>query len=447
MNDTKTVVIPIETKSREFVGKVWLASNLVTKNINVILGDRRIIEKTVFDINPTFYLAMGTAPQKRDLIKRLSTNTIIGVLDSEGAPTQTDIVTMHDPECIEYIDMYFSWGEEQAEKMEAKFGRSGLDIVVTGTPEFDLLHDELKHIYAASKHTEELDDFVLVITSFATANHYNPKKRKHADSEKHKWQKAMMKSYESFVKEFVKDSDHTVVIRPHPIEDTDTYRKMFSGDDNVVVKYDGSVRYYIHKASAVVHSGSTVGIESSIMGTPTIGLNTENWYQPSQLPMDVSYETNSVSETVELVNKIITNPDNDVLKDIRNIPSLSNRIYNSYEPVSGETISQRIEQAVESSNNERANDKTKHAHTVSSKLERELYKKTISDLIKNNSKYISYLDNILPGHNPTISGQRFQMFPGMTSDEISGILDMLGVNKEITIDRVEDYSDMFRLQT
>lgn len=441
MKNKKTVVIPLDTKSREFAGKVWLAGNLVSEEIDVILIDRRISEKTILDIDPDFYLEVGTASQRRDLIKRLSSNIIIGVLDTEGAPTQTDIVNIHDPESMKYVDMYFSWGEEQAEKIESKFGRDDLDIVVTGTPEFDLLHDELKHIYSSSKHTEDIDDFILVITSFATANHFNPEKRS-ADSEKHRWQKSMIEKYELFVKKYIQNSDHTVVVRPHPIENTATYEKMFSDHDSINVKYDGSVRYYIHKSSAVVHSGSTVGIESSIMGTPTIGLNTEDWYQPSKLPMDVSYEATSVSEAVELVNESINGP----AKDIMDIPSLRNRIHNSQEPVSGETISDRITKAVTSKNNVRTNEGTKHTHTLSEKLERVIYKKATSDFIKNNSNYISHLDKILPGHNPSISGQRFQMFPGMTKREINELLGMLGVEKEISIERVGNYADMFKLQ-
>jgi hypothetical protein len=162
--------------------------------------------------------------------------------------------------------------------------------------------------------------------------------------------------------------------------------------------------------------------------------------------MEVSYKTNSIPKTIERLDEIANNEETKIQKNLINTSGIAKRIHNYNRPLSAKIISENIKKIVSSGDNIDPDINGKHSHTISDRLERGLYKNPISDIIKNNSSYISYLDKILPGHNPTISGQRFQMLPGIAESEIDEVINKLNLGREISIERIGGYSDMFKLQ-
>ena len=68
------------------------------------------------------------------------------------------------------------------------------------------------------------------------------------------------------------------VVRPHPLEDPETWRTHFQDVANVAVRDGGSAIPWLSAARCVVHSACTTGIEAYILGRPV----TE--YYPAAIP-------------------------------------------------------------------------------------------------------------------------------------------------------------------
>jgi hypothetical protein len=64
--------------------------------------------------------------------------------------------------------------------------------------------------------------------------------------------------------------NRTIVVRPHPSESMEFYRRAFATQKNVQVRREGNVLNWIRSAALVVHSGSTSGVEAVLAGRPVL---------------------------------------------------------------------------------------------------------------------------------------------------------------------------------
>lgn len=94
----------------------------------------------------------------------------------------------------------------------------------------------------------------------------------------------------------------TVIVRPHPSEDNTTYEREFARHDNIVVEDSGDVRTWIAGAQATIHHDCTTGIESALMGAPTVSYRPiQNEEYESELPIFVSSEARTPDSLADYV--------------------------------------------------------------------------------------------------------------------------------------------------
>jgi hypothetical protein len=101
--------------------------------------------------------------------------------------------------------------------------------------------------------------------------------------------------------------DHTIVIRPHPVENHDVWRQLAQPHNNVKVSYQGNVLAWLKAAKAVIHNGCTTGIEAFIVKVPAIA------YRPViakaydlDLPNSLSYECFNFEELGHTLERILS---------------------------------------------------------------------------------------------------------------------------------------------
>lgn len=66
--------------------------------------------------------------------------------------------------------------------------------------------------------------------------------------------------------------DVSIVIRPHPIEDSAAWKEIMRGMPNVHVIREGSIGPWVHGALAVIHNGCTTAFEAALAGKPVLTL-------------------------------------------------------------------------------------------------------------------------------------------------------------------------------
>jgi surface carbohydrate biosynthesis protein len=455
-----TVVIPVETKSRELYGKLWLSLNLVSKDMEVILGDKRLIRKQVFNLDPDFYIAVGAGSKREKTFKELRKRAKIGILDTEGAVFQSkdSLVERYSAKTLEYVDLYFSWGRKQSKLMKSEFSEADVDVVTTGNPRFDLLHSPLRKLYApGSTAISGKKPYILFITNFSLGNHYRDTHR-WEESEEAYYQRQMVNEFTTAVKTLANTyCCWHFIIRPHPSENHDTYKNRFSSAQNISVDYTGDVRTWIYDATAVVHAGSTVGIESKMMETPTIGYLPIDEYTCPSLPINASLKAKTFGELSSELDNFCSNTDKTIIseEELSKNSVLHNWFANANEPTSAGIIAKSIEDSLYHDEKSLVENKYSLQHTLKGlRLFKSIfYTKIATSLLKHNQ---NVLDAVQKGTSldfsqyPSLSGQRFQMFPGTSASELgemkNNIYRYSHIKDNVNINRITPWADVYRIK-
>ena len=81
-----------------------------------------------------------------------------------------------------------------------------------------------------------------------------------------------MKEFQANIKVFKKiDKDKScpqIIIRPHPAEDHDEWRRIASSFSKIKVIYEGEITPWIYASSALLHRGCASAIQAYMFGIP-----------------------------------------------------------------------------------------------------------------------------------------------------------------------------------
>lgn len=325
----RTVAIPIETKSRELDGKIWLAHHLVRQGFRVVLGQESEVMKSLDVISPDVLLSVsagGTLAKAKLLASLREQGVTICVLDVEGGIFRTDegYSVRLGPEILENVDYYFAWGNGPAELVSELAGFPENRVVVTGDPKFDLLSPAYRNYYQedANRLKREFGDYVLVNTNFGMANHFDQKIKENLMTSEYvsrlrkpdeefgfvEFQKKLLNEFIRSVKNLSASYKKVnFVVRPHPSENVHTYEKALEGYENVFARQEGDVHGWVSGAKCIIHNNCTTAIEAVLMGTTAIA------YCPIRmegydliLPNPISMEASSQEELDSLVWRSIS---------------------------------------------------------------------------------------------------------------------------------------------
>jgi len=311
------VAIPIETKVREYDGKLWLGLNLVSRGNQVVIGPALEIKETLDHSQPNVYITKDPGDGNLHFFDQLrSAGIVVCGLDTEGAVYESMEKLAHNKKnMLNHMDALFTWGEKPANAVRQHYNNK-TNIYVTGNPRFDLLQPELRHIY--KERSESLNnkygEYILINGNFTLSNPYSQQqikksedvygsielsKRCYADRIFHSFMEAIYHLQSEF-------PETHIIIRPHPSERNATYEKAFRGYDRVHVNDSGDARDWIAGAGVTIHHDCTTGIESALMGRPVVS------YRPiqreeyeSRLPQVVSREAYTREELKEYVSSYL----------------------------------------------------------------------------------------------------------------------------------------------
>jgi len=328
--DCPTVLLPIETLTRELDSKLVMASALAGNGCRAIVGHKEWLKAIAAASSGVVWQgkSLFSARTKTHLADQLLGNrSAIMFLHDEGGMHQVQAWPSHvlKTHRIEYlrkrkVNRICVWGERQKDVLSS-YAKELTDVIaVTGTPKFDLCLPEYSWVTAEKSENlrDEFGSFILVCTRFATAAHSagqgDPFRRKMnpdlwpasldrkglVDLWFSKWQRDVH-DFADFVvltKELAHAfPKHTVVLRPHPSENLTFYRQVFASFENVAVTRDESVLPWIRAAELVVHSNCTTGIEAVLAGRPVLNLLPQCEGR-TELDVEVAREAGYVASSV-----------------------------------------------------------------------------------------------------------------------------------------------------
>lgn len=302
----KWVYIVIETKVRELDAKLLLAYYLLKEGYNVVLGHTLTIEKCLEFFPPGIFLDKGVGT--KDKIRRFKEAKKYGHavvnLEEEGFPLSEKNLYIKgylSHESLKLLDYEFCWGEIQKKVIADRYPQFKNKCVITGNARFDLLKRKYRPMFAEevtnlkSKH----GDFILINTRFPP---YTKTINEDGSIDTNRMKRYQMMYGTEKIKEYgdlyrgfialVRDLSHRypqykIIIRPHPSDITDVYRKDLSGLKNVSIIREGNVVNWILASKLVIHNGCTTGAESFLLEKPVISYIPVQTYK-SHLPDDLS---------------------------------------------------------------------------------------------------------------------------------------------------------------
>jgi len=238
----KIICIPIETKVREFDGKILLAVHLLNSNQQVMIGSRKGINREMNYLQNSIYFAKSISRSLTQFYENLCVNgNKIVVQNVEGGilyeNEKEHFISSYPKELLPLLDSIYLFGS----KIKKIFIESIPDVDetklhVTGDFRFDLLKSKYREFYQneVDNISRKYGKFILFNTSFSLANPFVGEEKlkqfiyenSDFDSEtrdklffKNKFYTEILNRYLDVIEELAnKFRDLNFIIRPHPSE-------------------------------------------------------------------------------------------------------------------------------------------------------------------------------------------------------------------------------------
>jgi surface carbohydrate biosynthesis protein len=333
------LLIPVENQVRELDPKLLLACVASRRGFSSVIGSRREMEMLIDSFPRSIYLSKSMTVRSLLFfwVAAKYGHDII-TWDEEALvhlPPETYFSRRLNPAAIRYVSRLFAWGEENAELWrQYSHLPQGIPIHVTGNPRSDLLRPEMHAYYAAEveKIRRDFGNFILINTNFNHVNAFGPdmnlfKPVKKA-GEKPKFGRAargmsreyaeglrdhklaVFRDFQRMIPELEKSfPDYTIVVRPHPTESHDVYRRIAAACLRVKVTNEGNVVPWLLSAKALIHNGCTTGVEAFEMGVPALSyrVTVNETYDAGfyRLPNALSHNCFSFDELRDALQRIL----------------------------------------------------------------------------------------------------------------------------------------------
>lgn len=325
---SRTLLIPVETVAREFDGKLLLALIARERGWNVFLGSQAAMRKGYADLPKGVYLSKSAAHNnKKHLANMRAYGHRIAVLDEEVLIRESDDIfnMKHERGAFEDVELVLAWGNDSEKLLQKLPQLNNCKIAATGNPRIDMLSSKLVDYY--SKETEEINNkfgnYVLFNSNFSNVNHFKPghtrfrlaswvPKAQQIEifSELKARKVSLMNSFTSLLPELAERiAPRKLIVRPHPSESDEIWKRTLAGNENAAVVFKGSVIPWILGAEAVVHSGCTTAVEATILGVPCVSLSPFS-EQGLNLPDSLSLRCSTEDDVIETVEGLLNGQTN-----------------------------------------------------------------------------------------------------------------------------------------
>lgn len=330
----KWIIINLETKSREFKAKVLLAKKLAEYNYGVILINFRHL-KEIKGLPKGLFLDRNILSVRKKVISEIKNKGFKFVcMDEEGLVYLNEEKYLRDrvpEETFELVDKFFCWGKEQETIIKNRHPKFISKLAIVGNPRIDLLRNEYKQL--SLDHFKKIEGlykpYILIVSNFTGVNMLNTPSN---DEERYKYhldrQRKLKlvstsqqeqdfynhycylnKLFNYFIKLPSKLAQHfpeyTIIVRPHPSEDHNIWKRAIKEIPNAKVIYEGALETWIKGSDLVINNSCTSSIESLIMNKNCVSyrpIKNEKYDQP--LPNAVTKNVSTESEIIEIIENI-----------------------------------------------------------------------------------------------------------------------------------------------
>ncbi len=318
----RTLILPCETRAREFEAKMLLAVKAVERGVNSVIGAKKRLDLMLDQLPVGVYIAKGLGERARVGLKLARTcGHELALWDEEGLVWSSREVywktKVHGPN-LSLPSVLLAWGEDNARVWREHPDYQGTPVDAVGNPRMDLLRPAVRGLFAdeVAAIGHRFGSFVLINTNFSRVNNFQPTQNRHLkwmrenrpDDPRGGFARHKQAVYQSFLimlpRLMASFPDRLFVLRPHPSESLAVWEHLASQWPNLVVERQGNVVPWLLAAKAVIHNGCTTAIEAWQLGCPALAWLAErcNRYD-HRLPNGISLGFDSLSGLADAVEQ------------------------------------------------------------------------------------------------------------------------------------------------
>ncbi len=303
------VLLLADHKWRDLPGLAYLKVCLEDQcNIEVFSAPVPCFDIAMFKVKPHLVLFNHMNGAANHYMARFAkaAGSLVGVLPNEGKPTDGNMVRYIGGEQsdLSLVDLWMNWGEGMNSAMK-HMGRIAPDrLRITGGPRFDFYVPPLQTLLISKEDFEKKHGItpgrpiVSWATNFTLAHHVSRNtleflQKDHKDLGMAKYLpnivESAKKEYEvrektlHILKDTAKTFPHVnFLLKPHPNEETNTYEEFVQNCKqhnilNIYLITEEFIWNLLKNASVHIHRLCTTGIESWLMGVPSINFHLEDY--------------------------------------------------------------------------------------------------------------------------------------------------------------------------
>ena len=329
MPERPWLLLPIETKHREFYGKVLLSLVAAEKGFDVLLGEQNAMLAQLDNIPKGIYLDKSVGRTKTRYFEKLSRRgSKIVAWCEEGLVYRDRDAYLHERvsnDSLAMAERFFAWGDVQASDIHRQAPEAGDRVFVTGNPRFDMLRPEFRNLFnpIADSLKQQFGPYILINSNFSRFNHFMGydfwidalKQRGTITNDTqlafyHRWREFLGRVFRGFIEVLPALShafpQHTLIVRPHPSEDHDVWLREVADLENVTVVHEDSAIPWIVGAEVVVHNSCTTGLEAFLLDVPVAAYRpaTDTTFD-SHLPNAVSHQAYDGEELIGTIRTLL----------------------------------------------------------------------------------------------------------------------------------------------
>ena len=321
--------LPIELGSRELAPRLLTAAIAAERGFEVLLGYQHYLFDKADSLPAGVYLSKGSNNiflNRSSKLRQHGHAFTACEEESFGFVMESGPITFNARDLATKCDLFFALGRDEVAYLRRRFG-DALPIALTGNARADLLRPRMKALYdrEVQEIKQKYGKFILLNTNFGLINSFDtPDPNVHfknwldsgvfpSDNLQENvakfnefvvWENQNFAGMRQLMKRLMR-TDYTVLLRPHPTENADTWHKLVQkiGATNIQVLQGTPHIPFMLASDIMIHPGCTTGIEALILGVPTISM------RMGASPVHDFYlcnRTNVVATSVDQAMQLIT---------------------------------------------------------------------------------------------------------------------------------------------
>lgn len=284
------LMMPIETKAREFPARVFLAGNALERGFEIIMGQSKVFHREPYRFPRGLVFENDASPRSYEyfrVMRQLGWKMV--AWDEESLVTFTDDIyaTLRtDLKSVEALEYFFCRGDGDQDAVARLYPDQVDKLIPVGNARMDVLYP--KWFEGGAKVPPRDQKMILINSRFSIVNPYYVSVEQARENVFRKMEvergsetgqlidgwldhaAVMFRDFAALTRRICEDNpDCRVVIRPHPSENHDFWKDLAQEYENAEMIYEGAASDWFLRADVLVHNSCTTALEAALVGLPS----------------------------------------------------------------------------------------------------------------------------------------------------------------------------------